>query len=187
MKESKINIGLLLISILVCIVYFFIYLVKNDVFMAISSISAVALPFIPYIIEKMFNIKFPNTVKLGYLMLVFFGVVIGTVVDLYDISPGYDKIVHFFSGMMISMITIYILKYIYKDNKQNMFIYILLILIFNVAAAGFWEIIEYTYDLVFNGNAQRGLTDTMQDMISALLGSILFISMYTDSIKLKLK
>ena len=48
--------------------------------------------------------------------------------------------------------------------------------------AGLWEIFEFTVDNLLGGDAQKvlttGVTDTMKDIICALLGSILFSFCY---------
>ena len=48
--------------------------------------------------------------------------------------------------------------------------------------ASLWEIFEFTTDNLLGGDAQRvvatGVTDTMKDIICALLGSILFSFCY---------
>ena len=95
----------------------------------------------------------------------------------YDKIFMYDKIIHTISGIFTSILAFLILK---NDKKQklsmlNKFIYIIS---FSMLVASVWEFFEYGADIIFKSDTQKvlktGVNDTMQDMLVACFGSILF-------------
>ncbi|MDD2469330.1 MAG: DUF2238 domain-containing protein [Bacilli bacterium] len=130
--------------------------------------------FILYIIDIKIGYKIPVIVKTISLSFLFISAVLGSVVDLYDYIPLYDKITHFLSGIAVSWL--FIIWVLRKNKDYN--VCILRIMCFNAAIAAFWEVGEYLVDLVFNTNFQKGLTDTMLDMIMAIIGGLLITLIY---------
>ena len=110
------------------------------------------------------------------LVFVFIDLYLGSSFDFYDIVNHYDDIIHFLSGILVTLFGYDLFKML---NPKNLDIYknrkltISFVFFFNLAMAGLWEIFEFLIDQLFLTNMQIGcLNDTMIDMIDALLASI---------------
>lgn len=100
----------------------------------------------------------------------------GSILKVYDKFPGYDRIVHFVSGMLLAYIGMFMAKWLF--NRLNIRIdtgvIILLGGVFSFACAGFWEITEYLTYLVTLEEVQHGNVDTMGDIVAGFLGAVTF-------------
>ncbi|GAB6167748.1 hypothetical protein JCM1393_02080 [Clostridium carnis] len=110
--------------------------------------------------------------------------------DFYSIT-NYDKFLHLGSGAIIAII-----GYIYfiflcngKEIKDlNPKTSVIFVIIFSAAAAGIWEIWEFTTDSLFGLTAQNGLEDTMWDIIcGTVVGILTAIPIYLHSKGKKIK
>ena len=85
---------------------------------------------------------------------------------------------HTLSGIATSILALIILQND-KKTKLSVFNRILYIISFSMLIAVMWESFEYLADIIFKIDAQKTrhtcVNDTMQDMLVALLGSIIFI------------
>lgn len=106
----------------------------------------------------------------------------GSILKLYDLFPGYDRVVHFISGIILGYLGYYIIDYLFKrlELPHETFIMILFSGLFSAFCAGGWEIIEFTTDTVFHAigsdhlDVQHGNSDTMGDIVSGYLGAALY-------------
>lgn len=167
-----INILIIIISITICLRRSIFYFNEEDTFMTISSILMILLPLYIYVLEKIIKKEIGEIVKLIFLSFVLAAGVLGAIGDLYNKIAYYDKIVHFASGVLISLFTMYLYESFYK-KKLNKKIAFLIMVISNIAIASLWEIFEFLFDILFEKNAQKGNTDTMLDMIAAITGGII--------------
>jgi hypothetical protein len=177
---SVVNNILILLSVIVSITYAFIYVTQGDYLMIVSSLLVMLLPLGIYLIEEMLKISIPSILKTGYLSFVLISAVLGAIANFYGQFEYYDKFVHFFSGVFTTLIFIILFRYIVKSKFNNDKIIKLGTVIFNTAIAAFWEICEFSFDLVFKRGVQRGFTDTMTDMIAAIIGGLIIILFFMD-------
>ncbi len=106
----------------------------------------------------------------------------GSILKLYDLFPGYDRVVHFISGVILGYLGYYIIDYLFKklEIPRVIFLMILFSGLFSCFCAGGWEIIEFTTDTVFHAigsshlDVQHGNSDTMGDIVSGYLGAAVF-------------
>lgn len=108
---------------------------------------------------------------------VFAAMYLGSVLDFYVIIPGYDKILHLISGIIIAYIGyIFYLTLVKTDDKEaiNPMMGVIFSIIFSIAAAGTWEIWEFSTDQLFGFTSQNNsLIDTMMDIICGTVMGIL--------------
>lgn len=172
---KKINLLIVLVSVLISLYYCYSYIEIKKYANALSSLIIIPLMLAPLIITKI--IKKSNIwIESIYIVFIFLAQVLGSVVGLYHSFSGYDKIVHMISGIVTSFLGVYIL---YKFKKgDNKFFNIIFIVIITLAIAAIWELIEYNIDNIFKTDVQwvskTGINDTMTDIISALIGTCLF-------------
>lgn len=179
---KKINIILKLVSIIIGIAVG-IYQIINDLPMGeiFISFSLIIIVLMPNILRK-FNLKISPSIEFVYLLFIFFAQTLGSVLNFYQTFYFYDKAIHFLSGVISSFVGIFILVKFGKYNKKNLVFNCVMIIFTVMAIAGFWEIFEFTGNLLLGGDAQKvvatGVNDTMTDIIVALLGSILVCISY---------
>ena len=108
---------------------------------------------------------------------------LGNVFNFYEIIPMYDKILHLLSGIIVGMIGFILFLHI-TDGKGmstcKRYAPVLFSIIFSIAAAGLWEIWEFSTDMLFGFHSQNNsLIDTMMDIIcGSIMGIIANIPIY---------
>ena len=121
--------------------------------------------------------------KLYYLILIFiyFAEPVGSILNMYRLWGPYDKIVHFLSGILVAAFAAMLFQKIIERNRINVVqrkkligICALFTVLAASASAGIWEIIEFSIDLLVSGEMQRGMVDTITDMIAGNLGGIIY-------------
>lgn len=158
------------------------YIGSDDRYHLLLCLFAPAIPLAVILIFRVLKLRFTwhlNLIILGFIMLAY---MIGSCVDLYHSVPGYDKFVHAMSGAFISLLTC-VAYYFIKPSHSIEAIDARLLPVFvftgSMAIAGLWEIWEYLMsgltgqDLQFV--AATGVSDTIQDMICCLIGTVAFL------------
>lgn len=122
-----------------------------------------------------FLLRFPTGIFLSANLFVV-AAATGSVLRLYDLFPGYDRIVHFMSGIILGFIGFYAARWLLErlNIAEHPLLLILFSFFFSCACAGFWEIIEFTVDCVSQMGVQHGNTDTMGDIVAGFLGASCF-------------
>lgn len=100
----------------------------------------------------------------------------GSILKLYDKFPGYDRVVHFISGLLLGYIGVFLINRIFaRLHTESIPILVVLFAgMFAFFGAGFWEIVEFLTDCVVHMDVQHGNTDTMGDIVAGYLGGILY-------------
>ena len=117
---------------------------------------------------------------LAYHFFLVLSIVVGSLWRVYDAWDGYDIIVHFSSGVFISLIA-YSIFTSNKNNKVGMVWLFVIVFATAMACGGIWEIWEFVTDKIFANNGQNwmgyaeqeALKDTMFDLICDFSGAIL--------------
>lgn len=116
------------------------------------------------------------------LIFVFCASPMGSVLNLYRSFGPYDKIVHFFSGILLAALGMMIVNYLLKrfggleeGQLQRMLIpAAVFAFFFSSAGAGIWEIFEFAADRLAGGGMQRGMVDTVTDIIAGNIGALAY-------------
>lgn len=166
-------------------------ILKKDYYFTVIGIAAFVLTFIPPLIFKILKIKADKTLYLSIIFFIFISLYLGTLNNFYSYE-WWDTMVHTISGIIIGFCAIIILK---KYNTPmeigtaNAFFIFVFVLSFTSLCGVIWEIYEFTMDTFFNLNMQRvkycGINDTMIDLISDLIGSVIFYVFYYFIVKNK--
>jgi len=169
---KKINKILIILMILITILTL-IFNYKPDRLM--TYILLIPTLCLPYIIKSI-KIKLSDIDIMIYYIFLLFAETLGAIGDLYNTIWWYDILMHFLSGILTFYIGLVILKNINIQTNKKLFV-IVFCLCFSGLVAVLWEIVEFTGDVLFNLDVQHnidtGVYDTMEDMIVALLGSLL--------------
>lgn len=156
-------------------------------FYAIISIFIVNV-FHPFF-KKIFKADLSFSITLADMLFAVFGTYIGNRFDLYHTFFAYDIMLHFISGILISL-TLY--EVFFPSSYKNsipLVARVSLSMITGLAGAGFWELCEYFLDIFTGLDVQRnlvedfeligrswqnsGIKDSMNDMFNGTFGSII--------------
>ena len=184
---KKINILLIVIASIGSICYSINPIMDGMFYKALICLTIIPVVLVPTILKKIFKISLNPTLEFIYLIFVFFGHFLGSIVNFYHTINNYDKIVHLSSGTVTAFFGLYFLINFKKYDYKSILFNVLFITSFVLMIASFWEFFEYFSDNLFNKDAQNvlttGVNDTMKDMVAALIGSILFNIMYVYEVK----
>lgn len=129
--------------------------------------------------------KYNKNLEFIYLLFLFISYILGYVYDFYDTVYYFDAIAHSLFGLFASIYALPLLKVLKRYDSKNRLFNIVFIIIFTISMASLWEIFEFTVDKIFtSANMQRSLNNTMKDIISALLFSIMYSFIYFEKTKL---
>jgi uncharacterized membrane protein YjdF len=130
----------------------------------------------------LFKYKLPYEFQLIYLIFIFWAQILGSIADLYNTISWYDNVMHFISGILDSMLAIYIFNRLVRYNQYNIRFITIFSISFTAAIGVFWEIYEYTVSKITGMDLQNvitsGVNDTMWDLILAIVGSFIFTYIY---------
>lgn len=150
---------------------------------AMLPLGPVSLLFllIPAVGERLFRMKLGMPMRLSILLFCLLAFNLGTALRWYHRFPGYDKAVHFLSGILFGQLGLCLYGRIGGDYDRGakVGLQMAFAVCFAMCVAGIWEIFEYTGFLLTGHDAQNvaatGIHDTMQDMIACLLGSLVLV------------
>lgn len=175
---KKINLVLIIIT-LVFSFFTIIFKLDSEFIVILKDLSIVLTVLLPYLFEKVTGFKVSSIFKTIWIIFIFMAHYLGVMVEFYNTISYYDKIVHTVSGVLSACAAMIILNNGFSSGKA---FNVLFIVAFSALCAVSWEVFEYVCDNLFNGDAQRvtltGVSDTMQDMMVALFGSIMFSLWY---------
>lgn len=153
---------------------------SEEIILVIEMFAAIALIFVPQLIEHIFKINMPNAMMNAYWVFLLLATFIGTGLQIIVAIPFWDKILHLYSGALLTLVGYGVLSYFFIDNLQVLkptFVAFFGV-IFSLASGLLWELWEFTCDSVLGMNLQRfatvegvpfigreALMDTMMDVI----------------------
>ncbi len=144
-------------------------------------LSLYLIVFLPKMLRK-FSSKVNDLIELIFLLFILFAQLLGSILHFYGIIYWYDSFMHYISGVLTSFLAVLLLVLFNKYDEKDRLFNIIFIISITLMVAGLWEIFEFTADNLLGGDAQKvvatGVTDTMKDIICALLGSVLFSFCY---------
>ena len=124
--------------------------------------------------------SFMRKVELIYYLVFIFivaSIYLGNVFNFYEKVILYDKILHSISGLIIAFIGYVFFLYLNNGKEEGTFkkiTPIIFSILFSIAAAGVWEIWEFTTDRLLGFASQNNsLIDTMGDIICGTVTGIL--------------
>lgn len=179
---KKINNALIFIVSLISICFFVrdFNIGKTD--RLLSDITVTLVLLIPKIVNKLFKDKINSEMEFIYIVFIILAHFLGSVVNLYKYIWWYDLFAHFLSGILTSILALIIMNWFKVYNDKNRLFNIIFIISFTLMIASFWEFLEYGADTFLNMNVQHsietGVSDTMDDMLIANLGSFIVSFIY---------
>jgi hypothetical protein len=175
----KLDLKKLITVIKIMLVMVLIFAIIDQWFSADHSRVYVAVITLPAIfLFDIVKLKKSQQLELSYLVFLAVSAIIGSVFQLYELFDGLDKLVHFIWGIISVYFGLIVANYLKLKSKNVWTLIIFLLGITAITAIG-WEVCEFTVGAITGGDPQNvqysGVTDTMWDLINAMLGSIVVI------------
>lgn len=146
-----------------------------------SSIAVIPLIFAGDILKKL-GVRTSAIIEIIFLIFLFISSILGSLFHFYEFVDYFDKFAHLLSGIVTAILGIIMLKKWRIKSKHQLSFDIILMNILSLAIASAWEIYEFVASKALNSDLQRvgasGVTDTVHDMIVALIGSLMVSVMY---------
>ena len=151
---------------------------------------------LPLMADRKWNLQLPDSIFVMYYAFLFCAVFLGEVFAFYYLIPYWDAWLHFFSGVMLSM-----LGFVLAERAGGRLIHPLLsaafAFSFSLSFGALWEIYEYIMDGLLHMNMQKfadahqrfftgrhALRDTMKEVIiDALAALMTAIAGYVKMVK----
>ena len=167
LKDKAIIVNLLYMLVLaITLIYDLAAKHKEHIFRI--GLAAVTAWIMYFVYKKTFLRKSRISFYLIFIFI-FAAMYLGSVIDFYLIIPGYDKILHLISGIIIALIGYILFLSLVKGDAEGAFnpmIAVVFSILFSIAAAAVWEIWEFSTDQLFGFTSQNNsLIDTMWDII----------------------
>ncbi len=108
---------------------------------------------------------FPFLVFVFHILLYFLGI--------YELYAWIDIPMHFLGGFSIAFTYIYLTGFLYRENiveRLPFLIFFVFIISLVSLTAVLWEFFEFGIDIAFNLDTQKGVKDTLGDLLFGLIG-----------------
>jgi VanZ family protein len=147
-------------------------------------IVSMILILVPLLFERYFTIRLPAGTKTLIAFALFLHIAGGINRWYWKFMPYYDKVAHVFSAFALGLVifSFFLLIDYWEIRMQPSFMYagiFIIVLIFGSC----WEIGEYYIDVLVKSSYNNGLTDSILDLISNILGSLLAIAMARHALR----
>ena len=134
------------------------------VFRGLQYVAMVLIMQLPRMLKKRFQIEVPWLLSAVIVLFCFSALVLGDGLNLYGRIPWWDKLLHAESGVLLSMIALWLIHVIMAENDKyiyfNKWFLCLFLVMFSLGLGACWEIIEYTYDSIMGTNTQQFMATT---------------------------
>ncbi len=156
-----------------------VYGVQRDAYHFLISLGTLLVPPGLWLVYRIFHLNRSPRLDMLILGYAFLAYPLGACVDFYRRVPGFDKLAHGLSGVLVALLCI-VLFVLLKPGRQLQAEDLPLAMVFvffgSMAVAGLWEIGEYVLSGIVRIDLQRvmatGVADSMRDMIVCMLGTL---------------
>ena len=140
-----------------------------------------------YLARRIFHVEAGVQLETYIYIFSFLGWTLGGAASVYNLLPGFDKVVHTLSGVFVSSLALAAFYMMERGrDKNNKVLKYCFVFFTSVAIAGLFEICEFSLAPVMQRDLQHvldtGVTDTMMDIIVCTVGTVisLFIMHRSD-------
>ncbi|MFQ5585997.1 MAG: hypothetical protein ACE5GF_04155 [Thermodesulfobacteriota bacterium] len=148
---------------------------KGDYLYSIAAVIAIAVSLAPSIIQRNYRVTLPFELDFLITLSIFAHIFFGEQMHFYERFWLWDKILHVYGSAVLSLLAFITVYTFHRTGKLKLTLPFigLFTVVFTLAAGGIWEIAEFTVDKLLDLDTQRGLDNTMWDIINDLIGGML--------------
>jgi hypothetical protein len=141
------------------------------------SFLTLVLSYLPFWFENRYHLEIPLDFELLIVLFVYASLFLGEAGRFYDLFWWWDIMLHSVSGIIFGCLGFIILFFLNKAKKikTNSFWICFFALAFACLISVSWEIFEFFMDQVFATNMQKGLANTMIDLIVGIGGATIAV------------
>lgn len=142
---------------------------------AIATCLSIAFSFIPAMVERNYRIHLPLELDFLITSAIFLNTFMGEWLKFYEKIRLWDKFMHFYAtavAAILAFMVVYSLHYARKLRLTLPFIWVFTV-VFAIAMGAMWELFEFWVDSLFGKRMQKGLPDTMWDMMYNLAAGVI--------------
>ncbi|MEG0314332.1 MAG: hypothetical protein RR646_03610 [Erysipelotrichaceae bacterium] len=177
---KKINYGLYIVYAITLIYAYYENFITNDMNGVGMCLVSTLLPLLVPVAFKLFKWKHVDEIDTIAIIFIYFASLIGSCLGGYSIT-GFDKVLHFSSGLFATLIAIILYIFIKKEtrieDKQERTIFYIFINAVNLSIAIFWEFYEFAMLVFFNNDCinhySTGVYDSITDILCAFIGGLI--------------
>lgn len=179
-KEKNILIVLHAIYVITLLYGFYWSIKGHNSSGLLMSFVGIITPLLVPVSLKIFKLKPIFEIYLINIIFVYIASLVGSVFGGYSI-PFFDKLLHFSSGLFLSLLAFMIFSYLKKtpcvEEKNERIISLIFINAVNMMIAVFWEFFEFAMLVFFNNDGinhyTTGVYDSMTDMLVCFVGGLI--------------
>lgn len=179
-KKSFLNKSLIVFLVIGSLFFYIYAYIREKEMPPFSYLGLILFVLIPLGISKITKRKIPSLLESFYYVFIFMAYFLGAVLKFYGKVGGFDTLVHNLSGVFTALIAICLWENAKIEKRKTLFF--LFILGFSTLLAFGWESLEWVSDAWTGKDGQHvmdtGVTDTMKDIIVAIVGSFLTTFFY---------
>lgn len=172
--------GLSAVYIITVIIGFYLNYQEQDLNAVAMVAVACITPLIVPVLFKLLRLRPVYEIYICNVVFVYFASLIGSGFHGYS-QFGFDKVVHFCSGLLFTIVSMLIFMMIKKvsriTNREDYHLFLLFMNTANLAIAVCWEFYEYAMLIFFNNDCinhyTQGVHDTITDMLCAFVGGLI--------------
>jgi len=187
---KRILLGLIFIYIVTLLFGFYRNWQARDYNALAMGFVACITPWIVPLICKICKFNPVYEISICNVVFVYFASLIGSVFHGYSVF-GFDKVVHFFSGVLLtiaSALVFMIIKNVsHIRDRADYRLFLVFINAMNLAIAACWEFYEYAMLIFFDNDCinhyTQGVHDSITDMLCAFVGGIVVTLLIVRSYK----
>lgn len=154
---------------------------QKDLMHTAACFGTMALLLLPWFAEWLFRVELPAALKIGGLLLAFWGPVGGSVYKLYYAFAWWDDLLHFSSGFMLSALGFLLVKSLNGGEKGTLLLRVVFAFCFALTIGALHEFFEYGCDRLLGMEMQGDRVIT--GFHSYLLGEAPGLTGYTGLIE----
>lgn len=156
-----------------------VYAIQGDGYHLGISIGSLFVPPAIALFYRLLRLRPVEQLTALVTAFTFLAYPLGSCLDFYRMVPGFDKVAHTLSGVFVSLLCLilfYALKPGHAVERSDAALLIAFTFFGSMAVAGLWEVGEYLISFIVGLDLQRvaatGVSDSMQDMIVAMIGTL---------------
>ena len=127
------------------------------------------LIIVPSMLKKRLNVEMPWKLFAVIVVFCFSGLIMGDALNMYQIVPWWDDLLHIESGVLLAAIGLWGLRVALAGNEKpiyfNRWILAIFLVMFSLGIATFWEVIEFWLDDLFGFNTQQFMATTTGSIV----------------------